>query len=111
MSRTTIVDAGGAVPGAKTVAFAGQRAARLTPTQLCPYCKMLPGMKGTGPARFHVVTPLAEEAYRPADFAAYFRLIRSCLRGAVTAVPAPNTYPEPVSHCDVCNYWKHCDDQ
>src|SRR5205823_14783226 len=32
-------------------------------------------------------------------------------KSAVTAVPAPSTYPEPVAHCDVCNYWKHCDDQ
>src|SRR4051812_24866285 len=23
----------------------------------------------------------------------------------------PSTYPDPVPHCDVCNYWKHCDHQ
>lgn len=79
--------------------------------QLCTYCEMLAVMQGAEPARFHVVTPLAEEAYRTADFAAYFRLIRSRLKSAVVQTPAPATYPDPVSHCDVCNYWKHCADQ
>jgi uncharacterized protein len=79
--------------------------------QLCTYCEMLGTMQGMVPDQFHVVTPTAEESYRTADFAAYFRLIRTRLRSAVTAVPAPETYPDPVAHCDVCNYWKHCDDQ
>src|SRR5262249_815313 len=79
--------------------------------QLCTYCEMLSAMQGAQPVRFHVVTPDAEEAYRTADFAAYFRLIRSRLRSAVTDVPVPATYPDPVTHCDVCNYWKHCGGQ
>jgi uncharacterized protein len=79
--------------------------------QLCTYCEMLAAMQGAEPARFHIVTPMKEEAYRTADFAAYFRLIRSRLQSAVTELPAPETYPDPVAHCDVCNYWKHCDDQ
>ncbi len=78
--------------------------------QLCTYCEMLAAMQGGEPLRFHVVTPMKEEAYRTADFAAYFRLIRARLRSAVIEVPAPPTYPDPVAHCDVCNYWKHCDD-
>ena len=52
--------------------------------QLCTYCEMLAAMQGAEPSRFHVVTPLNEEAYRTADFAAYFRLIRSRLLAAVT---------------------------
>jgi len=82
--------------------------------QLCTYCEMLTAMQGAPPARFHVVTPTKEEAYRTADFAAYFRLIRSRLQAAVTpakaGAPFPETYPDPVPHCDICNYWKHCDD-
>jgi len=76
--------------------------------QLCTYCEMLAAMQGAEPARFHVVTPLAEEAYRTADFAAYFRLIRS--RFITAGAASLDTYPDPVPHCDVCNYWKHCDD-
>ncbi len=78
--------------------------------QLCTYCEMLAAMQGGHPRRFHVVTPMNEEAYRTADFAAYFRLIRTRLRSAVTELPAPRTYPDPVPHCDICNYWQHCDD-
>jgi uncharacterized protein len=82
--------------------------------QLCTYCDMLAAMQGAEPERFHVVTPLAEETYRTADFAAYFRLIRSRFVNAVApaeaGAPFPQTYPDPVPHCDVCNYWKHCDD-
>jgi len=83
--------------------------------QLCTYCEMLAAMQGAQPLRFHVVTPTKEEAYRTADFAAYFRLIRSRLISAVVpakaGTPFPLTYPDPVPHCDVCNYWKYCDDQ
>lgn len=79
--------------------------------QLCTYCEMLGAMQGVEPIRFRVVTPTQEEVYRTADFAAYFRLIRSRLKDAVTETPAPQTYPDPVPHCDVCNYWQHCDDQ
>ena len=82
--------------------------------QLCTYCEMLGAMQGAQPVRFHVVTPTNEEAYRTSDFAAYFRLIRSRLLTAVTpaeaGAPFPSTYPDPVPHCDVCNYWKYCDD-
>ncbi|HEX5767195.1 MAG TPA: hypothetical protein VFX94_03090, partial [Burkholderiales bacterium] len=74
--------------------------------QLCTYCEMLAAMQGELPLRFHVVTPLKEEAYRTADFAAYFRLIRSRFMTAVTpaqegvtparaGAPFPETYPDP----------------
>jgi predicted RecB family nuclease len=77
--------------------------------QLLTYCELLGSMQGTVPAQFRVVTPNAEETYRTADYAAYFRVIRDHLRGAVAATPPPATYPEPVPHCDVCAYWQHCD--
>lgn len=78
--------------------------------QLCTYCEMLASMQGKRPDRFHVVTPIKEEAFRTADLAAYFRLVRSRFASAVTEMPAPQSYPDPVPHCDVCKYWKHCDD-
>jgi predicted RecB family nuclease len=77
--------------------------------QLLTYCELLEGMQGVRPERFRVVTPQAEETYRTADFAAYFRVIRDHLRAAHTTTPPPATYPEPVPHCDVCNYWQYCD--
>ncbi|MBL9076007.1 MAG: TM0106 family RecB-like putative nuclease [Planctomycetes bacterium] len=77
--------------------------------QLLTYCEVLGSMQGTVPAQFRVVTPSAEETYRTADHAAYFRVIRDHLRGATVTTPPPATYPEPVLHCDVCAYWQHCD--
>jgi uncharacterized protein len=77
--------------------------------QLLTYCEMLDALQGALPTRFLVVTPLAEETYRTADYAAYFRVIREYLRGAHTAEPPPPTYPDPVPHCDICSYWQFCE--
>lgn len=82
-----------------------------TIAQLCTYCEMLSPMQQVEPAQFHVATPIKEEHFRTVDFAAYYRFIRARLQVAVTAVPSPQTYPDPVPHCDVCSYWKFCDDR
>jgi uncharacterized protein len=79
--------------------------------QLCTYCELVASMQGAQPDRFHVVTPLNDESYRLADFGAYYRLVRARLTDAAAATPPPATYPEPVAHCDVCNYWKFCDER
>lgn len=79
--------------------------------QLCTYAELLEPMQGVGPDCVHVITPIKREAYRTANFAAYYRLARARLLLAVTATPPPSTYPHPVSHCDICGYWRHCDQQ
>lgn len=78
--------------------------------QLCTYCELLSTMQQLDPAQFHIVTPLCDEHYRASDFAAYYRFVRTRFQTAASAVPRPATYPNPVSHCDVCSYWKFCDD-
>jgi len=77
--------------------------------QLCTYAELLVPLQGRAPEQFHVVTPLREEPYRCADFGAYFRFVRARLRSAWAASPPPETYPEPVPHCDVCAWWRLCD--
>ena len=77
--------------------------------QLCTYAELLQSMQGVAPNRIHVITPLGQETYRTAQFAAYYRLTRTRLQAAVTATPPPSTYPHPVAHCDICIYWRHCD--
>ena len=71
-------------------------------------------MQGVQPEYFHVVTPIASEKYRVADFAAYYRLVKRRLEEAAasdtTALLAAN-YPEPVDYCDVCRWGKPCDDR
>ncbi|WP_316196012.1 TM0106 family RecB-like putative nuclease [Bradyrhizobium sp. SZCCHNRI3052] len=79
--------------------------------QLCTYAELLKPMQGLEPEFIHVITPLQQETYRTAQFAAYYRLVRTRLLTAVSAVPAPSTYPQPVAHCDVCTYWRYCEQQ
>jgi predicted RecB family nuclease len=78
--------------------------------QLCLYSELLAGIQGIEPERFHVIRPHAAfepESYRFASFAAYHRAVKKSLRSAVESGPA-ETYPEPVSHCDICRWWKEC---
>jgi len=77
--------------------------------QLCTYAELLQPLQGVEPERLHVITPLQQETYRTAQFAAYYRHVRARLQNAVTATPPPSTYPDPVPHCDICSYWHHCE--
>jgi predicted RecB family nuclease len=80
--------------------------------QLSFYSDFLQSVQGIQPEFFHVVTPIASEKYRVADFAAYYRLVKRRLEEAAAsdaaALMAAN-YPEPVDHCDVCRWWQQCD--
>jgi uncharacterized protein len=80
--------------------------------QLSFYSELLGAVQGIQPECFHVVTPLREEHYRVADFAAYYRLVKERLEEAsasdAEALMAAN-YPEPVDYCDVCRWWQGCD--
>jgi predicted RecB family nuclease len=91
--------------------------------QLCLYSDLLAGIQGVTPELMHIVPPRPEfppESYRVADYAAYYRRVRRRAEEAVDssaelARPAdgpaakPETYPEPVAHCDICVWWKTCD--
>ncbi|HET9940605.1 MAG TPA: TM0106 family RecB-like putative nuclease, partial [Candidatus Eisenbacteria bacterium] len=86
--------------------------------QLCLYSDLLAGLQGVSPEFMHIVPPRPEfppESYRVADYAAYYRRVR---RQAEEAVDSPAddaagspTYPLPVAHCDICTWWKSCDDR
>ena len=51
------------------------------------------------------------EAYRVAEYAAYFRYVKGRLARAVQNGSGNGTYPEPVPHCDVCRWFRECDEQ
>jgi predicted RecB family nuclease len=58
-----------------------------------------------------VLTPgtgFAPETYRIADYAAYYRHVRTSLERAVTD-GAGTAYPEPIEHCEICRWRRHCD--
>jgi uncharacterized protein len=78
--------------------------------QLCLYSELLAAAQGKEPANVHVITGDGKShAYRLADFAAYYRMVKRRLIDRLAAKRA--TYPEPVDHCRVCGWWSVCADQ
>ncbi len=81
--------------------------------QLCLYSEFVAELQGLEPERFHVIRPnvaFKPESYRLAAFAAYYRVVKKALQDAVKS-GSGHTYPEPVSHCEICRWWKVCDGQ
>jgi len=79
--------------------------------QLCLYSELVAEMQGLEPELFHGIRPnvaFKPESYRLAAFAAYYRVVKKVLQDAVNSGNG-HTYPEPVSHCEVCRWWKECD--
>ncbi|HTM03820.1 MAG TPA: TM0106 family RecB-like putative nuclease [Vicinamibacterales bacterium] len=78
--------------------------------QLCWYTEQLERLQGVLPDQMHVVLGSREILkYRPHDFLAYYRAVRTRFDRAIAAAAA--TYPLPVGHCHVCGYASHCDAQ
>jgi predicted RecB family nuclease len=85
--------------------------------QLCLYADLLAELQGSPPALLRVVVPESNfepECYRFEEFHAYFRLVkrnfeteieRPLSRSVESAVP----YPEPVAHCEVCDWHSACE--
>lgn len=78
--------------------------------QLCFYSELLQRVQGgEPPEHIHVVLGSGErETFRLAEFSAYFRRIRGRFLQAIEA-EAADTYPEPCSHCSVCDWLPLCD--
>jgi predicted RecB family nuclease len=82
--------------------------------QLCLYADLLTELQATAPSELHVVTPASTERYRFEEFRAYFRLLRRRFELELqtplpTSVETATPYPDPVSHCDVCNWYGVCE--
>lgn len=81
-----------------------------TVLQLCMYSSMLEQMQGRAPERFYVVTPgepFNTESYRLYEYRAYTDYVAR--QFAAFGAGERGTYPEPVSHCEACNWWRDCD--
>ena len=79
--------------------------------QLCLYSELIKDLQGREPDSFHIIRPnvgFEPESYRLSAYAAYYRVVKRALVDAVKAASG-KTYPEPVSHCDICRWWKECD--
>jgi uncharacterized protein len=80
--------------------------------QLCAYADQLLGIQGVLPARMWLALgnrAAALHELNTADYMAYFGRAKRELEAFVGREPRPAPYPEPVSYCDVCEFWQHCD--
>jgi uncharacterized protein len=80
--------------------------------QLCVYSYLLEKLQGMRPELMHVVTPgtgYEPDSYRTDDYAAYFRLLTGRIDRFIN--DPGNTYPEPVTHCDLCAWWSECEER
>jgi uncharacterized protein len=85
-----------------------------TVLQLALYSELVGQIQGAAPEHMHVVKPgepFDRETFRCADVAAYYRLVKRRLAAVVAAPPDDTTYPNPVPHCDVCRWWRQCDNR
>ncbi|MGQ7868789.1 TM0106 family RecB-like putative nuclease [Sunxiuqinia sp. sy24] len=74
--------------------------------QIGLYSERVAQVQGITPEYMGVIKPEGEERYRYDEHAAYIRLVKRNLEDAI--VNEYKTYPEPVSHCDICKWWKKC---
>jgi predicted RecB family nuclease len=78
--------------------------------QLCFYTEQLARIQGRWPEAMHVVNGLGErESFRPDDFFAYYRRLRTRFLEAVEK--GGSTYPYPVDHCSLCEFLVACKEQ
>ena len=76
--------------------------------QLLFYNEQLARIQGREPDHIHVLLGNGEQqSFRPGEFAAYYRRVRSRLERFV-ADPPP-TEPYPVDHCRICDFKPICD--
>ena len=88
--------------------------------QLCPYSELVGSIQDFLPEWMHVVSPgrkFEPETFRVHDYIAYHRFVKRRLEVAVdspdanASAVATATYPEPVDHCGICDWWKKCDSE
>lgn len=74
--------------------------------QIGLYSECVGRIQGRSPEHMGVIKPEGEEIYRVDEYAAYIRLVKRNLEDAI--LNEYETYPDPVSHCDICRWWKTC---
>lgn len=83
--------------------------------QIALYSEMLAKLQDKLPEYMHVITPennFTKEPYRVDHYMAYLRFVKRRLFSAIErGADKETTYPLPVEHCDICRWWKFCDDR
>jgi predicted RecB family nuclease len=75
--------------------------------QIVLYSEMVAQIQGKFPERMHVIKPNGRETFRTQDFIHYVRVVKERFIRALET--EPETYPEPVPHCDICAWRSHCE--
>lgn len=87
--------------------------------QLCEYSEQLGALQGRLPDRFWIAIGGSTETeqlrapleFRLFDYVSYYRRARRRFERFVGEEHPAEPYPEPVEHCDVCRWWKQCEDR
>ena len=81
--------------------------------QLLLYSDLLAQVQDTRPERMHLALGGSdgptEASFRVAEYSAYYRAVRR--RFEAHAAEPPETYPEPVEHCALCDWKQGCADR
>jgi uncharacterized protein len=80
--------------------------------QLCFYTELLSTIQDAEPKQFSIVTPGSPfkiEDYPFSAFKAYYSVIKKNFKAAVESDLL--TYPDPVEHCHICNWWQICNER
>jgi uncharacterized protein len=79
--------------------------------QLCFYSELLSKIQGIEPQWMHVALGggKGQETFQAQRYLAYFRKVKHEFEEACRN--SLHTYPEPLEHCDVCDWWPNCDEQ
>jgi predicted RecB family nuclease len=74
--------------------------------QIALYSQIIANIQGKLPEFMYVQTPDEQLQYRVDDYIAYVRYVKTNFLESVQK--SQQTYPEPVQHCEVCNWWENC---
>ncbi|MEO8273889.1 MAG: TM0106 family RecB-like putative nuclease, partial [Chloroflexota bacterium] len=83
--------------------------------QVCSYVEQLARVQGVQPRELHLVlggSARETKTFPVSDFMAYYRTVKAGFEAGVVAdepvYPVVASYPDPVEHCDVCNWAVDC---
>jgi predicted RecB family nuclease len=79
--------------------------------QLCFYSELLEKIQGVQPDSMHVVLggSTDRETFKVSRYIAYYRKVKRDFEQAVAG--SRDTYQEPVTHCNVCEWYSVCNDR
>lgn len=79
--------------------------------QLCLYSELIASVQGSEPNWMHVVLGggAAPEKFAVQRYLAFFRKIKRDFEAAIAS--KPETYPEPVEHCAICDWFRVCNER